>query len=486
MRQMLSIKIKFILSFWAVVALLGVVCWMFVDVVRTSGSLFTKHSIIAAVAFSLAVLFAWRASTRISRNGSSVEKLTESAARIAGGDFGVKVTIPSQNELKGLANTFNEMSVRLHDSYQRLELEAERDVALLHNMSEGMVATDQAGAVVMINQAAVDLLGLTPDQVIIGTPLSQLAHLAAPDGTAVNEANHPAYIALRTATISEEVLNVEYDGTKRALRVSASPVTVRNTVAGTVILIRDITKEKEVDRMKTEFISIASHQLRTPLSAIKWFSEMLVDGDGGQLTKEQQEFATSIAGSTERMIELVNSLLNISRIESGRIIIEPKPTNLAELVQGIIDDLKGKTAERKQTLTVSVHPDLPIVPIDPHLIGQVYLNLLTNAIKYTPEGGEISVTISRKDNDIISQVSDNGYGIPKAEQDKLFQKFFRATNIVKVVSDGTGLGMYLVKAVIETSGGKIWFKSEEGQGSTFWFSLPVTGMKAKSGEVTLG
>ncbi|HZE87884.1 MAG TPA: ATP-binding protein [Methylomirabilota bacterium] len=432
-----------------------------------------------------------------------IEQLSRATEQIERGDLTVQIPVHSHDELGKLTDAFNKMATQLKQYYTQLEqkvqektlqlaqkvkeVEAERakDEAILDSIGDGMIVTDEMGKIILMNIVAAQLVEVDPI-VVKGKQIFEIFNLYDDRNNLIRLENRPMHVALQNGRkVTQSAAFFLKNGKKISLGLTAAPVMQQGEIIGAIETIRDITKEKEIDRMKTEFISLASHQLRTPLSAIKWFSEMLTSGDGGPLNQEQADFAKNIADSTERMIQLVNSLLNISRIESGRIIIAPQPTDLGQLVQGIIIDLKAKIEERQQAVLISFHEELPKINIDPRLIRQVYLNLLTNAIKYTPKGGEIHVFISRKNDEIISQVSDNGYGIPKHQQGKLFEKFFRGENIAKIETDGTGLGLYLTKIIIESSKGRIWFSSEEGKGTSFFFSMPTSGMEPKKGEVTL-
>ena len=292
-------------------------------------------------------------------------------------------------------------------------------------------------------------------------------------------------IKIQKKVFKGEVTNIRKSGEKYIAEVTISPILDEDdNVIYFVAIERDITKAKEIDRMKTEFISLASHQLRTPLTAMKWFLELLLE-DGTNFKQDQKEMLNNINVSNERMIELVNALLNVSRIESGRIIVDPEPTDIVALLNEVIREVSVRANEKKIQIVVSAHQNLPKINIDPKLIRNVYMNLLSNAIRYSPDNSEIAVFISKKDGEIISQVSDNGYGIPEKDKEKIFQKFFRATNAVKVETKGTGLGLYLAKAIVESSNGKIWYESAEGKGTTFWFTIPLGGMKPRQGEVTI-
>jgi PAS domain S-box-containing protein len=375
---------------------------------------------------------------------------------------------------------------RMSKSEKELGERAAKDEALLSSIGEGIVVTDKSGLVEKINPPAEKMVGWKNEEVV-GKKWFEIALLVDDKGNPIPAEKRATQRVLATGqAVSNSTYNyIRRDGTIFPVGTTAAPVIIDGKTVGVIAVFRDITKEKEIDRAKSEFVSLASHQLRTPLSAIRWYAEMLMNGDVGTVTEEQKEYVKAMYQSNERMIELVNSLLNISRIESGRIKIDPEPTDLGELVKQVLSDLTPKIKAKNQNLAVSVHPGLPKINIDPKMIRQVYMNLLTNALKYTPEGGEINVMISRKGEDIISQVADSGCGIPQSEQDQVFEKFFRADNAQKMEADGTGLGLYLAKSIVGSSQGKLWFESREGKGSTFWFSLPVAGIAAKKGEVTI-
>lgn len=374
----------------------------------------------------------------------------------------------------------------IHTLSKKREHEHAKDQALLESLGEGIVVTDKDGNVELVNPAAEQLLGWKHEEAV-GKKWYDLAPLEDEKGNRIPPERRATQLVLTSGRPRSNATYyyVRRNGTKFAVGTTASPVVVDGKTVGVIAVFRDISHEREVDRAKSEFVSLASHQLRTPLSAVKWFTEMLLTGDAGTLTAEQKDYLQNIDASNERTINLVNSLLNISRIESGRIIIDPEPTDLAKLVSETVATLEVRFREKKLKIEVQVPDNLPHINIDPRMVSQVYTNLLTNAIKYTPEGGHISVSITIKGEDVISQVKDSGYGIPQTEQHRVYEKFYRGSNIISKETDGTGLGLYLVKAIIESSKGKIWFESHENQGTSFWFTLPLAGMNAKAGEVEL-
>jgi PAS domain S-box-containing protein len=347
--------------------------------------------------------------------------------------------------------------------------------AILAYIGEGLVVINKAGKIITFNKAAESLLGWTEKEVL-GRELTEIIRIDYE--TSISESR-------LTSSRQSSLYFIRKDDTKFPAAITTTSYGVGSDILGTATLFRDITMEQNVDKMKNEFISLASHQLRTPLAAIKWYTEMLLKGDAGNLLPEQAKYADTIYSSTQRMIDLVNLLLNISRIESGRINVEPLPTDLKKLVDEVVQEVKIRYADKKHTYTLKFADALPMITIDPRLIRQVYVNLLTNAAKYTPENGQIKVELTKGNTDIVSEISDNGYGIPDQDQEKLFGKFFRGLKTVTRENGGTGLGLYLVKDIIDVSHGKIWFKSKEGKGTTFWVSLPLSGTPPKKGMLTL-
>ncbi len=239
-------------------------------------------------------------------------------------------------------------------------------------------------------------------------------------------------------------------------------------------IAHDVTKEMEVDRAKTEFVSLASHQLKTPLTAVGWLAEGLLSGDKGTLTPEQQTYVNSIHETNRQMIAIVNDLLNVSRIELNVLDVRPEDLDIIEFGKGMVDGLRHSARERNITIKETYEAGLPRVRVDKNLLRMIFQNLLTNAIKYTLPGGAVELEIShgRDDGKTFIRVADSGIGIPKAAREHIFEKLYRADNAQKTVVDGTGLGLYVIKTIIEKVHGGISFESTEGKGTTFYVTLP--------------
>ncbi len=232
--------------------------------------------------------------------------------------------------------------------------------------------------------------------------------------------------------------------------------------------IFDITEQKELDKAKTEFVSLASHQLRTPSATIKWYMDTLLSGEIGELSPKQKDYLTRVHKVNEGMIDLIETLLNVSRIEIGSIKPESKPTNVIELCESVLIELSYQIEEKKINIVKQYNDNLKDIESDPKFLRIVIQNLVSNAVKYTPDGGTIIITFKESSGEKAIIVSDTGVGIPEGEQDKIFTKLFRADNVRSLVgSQGTGLGLYLVKSIMEAMGGSISFVSEENKGSTF-------------------
>lgn len=352
------------------------------------------------------------------------------------------------------------------------------DTAILESIGDGIIVTDSRGLITFVNRAFVNMTGWSAASVA-GTDIQVI--LPIENSVGIREDILPNVIMAvlggthYTSDTSKPYFYVRKDGTRFPASSVITPVRLHGEVVGLVTSFRDITKEMDIDRAKTEFVSLASHQLRSPLSAINWYTEMLLSGDVGTLTEGQEKYLSEVYKGNQRMLTLVNALLNVTRMSLGTFILEPEPVEIISLLTEVMAEQQPDIDTQQLHVTTTI--DLPIFTFefDAKLLRMVLQNLVSNAIKYTPAGGEIGLylELDQQRRNVLFTITDTGYGIPLKQHPHIFTRLFRADNVRTQDIEGTGLGLYIVKTIIENSGGRIWFESEENVGSVFYVSLPL-------------
>lgn len=411
-------------------------------------------------------------------NKSGLKKSKVLTKKNFGGDTDSrKVILEALGNLELSNATLKQKTTELQLSEQRILQGKALNDAILSSIGDGLVVVDKKGKITYVNQAFEKMVGWKSKEVL-GRYVVEVVPRESEKGEVVLFNERILTKALSGEVVIADLINPFYYIRKDKSRFPASsivnPILFDEKIIGVVETFRDITKEKEIDKAKTEFVSLASHQLRTPLSTISWYTEMLLAGDAGKLSVEQTKYLEEVYRGNQRMISLVNALLSVSRMDLGTFILEPEPTNVAELVENVVTEQMPQIDRRKIRFFSKIEKNLPLIQADPKLLSMVIQNLLSNSVKYTGEGGkiEISLSLDIKKKVLLFKISDNGYGIPKNQQAKIFTKLFRADNVRGKDTEGTGLGLYIVKAIINNSGGKVWFESKEDKGTTFYVTLP--------------
>ncbi len=382
-----------------------------------------------------------------------------------------------------LKKSYETLEKKVLERTRSLEIIRAKEEAILLSIGDGLLATDEKGNIIFINKTAEDLLGKKSKEVV-GKHFPNVIPLEDEKELVIPLEKHPVNKVLVAGATTASLPIAYYrrkDKKRFPMAIIATPVILEGKVIGTIKVFRDITSEREIDKAKTEFVSLASHQLRTPLSTVNWYAEMLLAGDVGELNERQNKYLHEVYRSNQRMVELVNALLDVASLELGTFSNEPEPTNICTLTENVIDEQKPQIDAKKIRFSFSCGKNISLMQADPKLMRMVIQNLLSNAVKYTPGGGRITVSISLADTkNVLLKVADTGYGIPENQQNKIFTKLFRADNVRNKDTDGTGLGLYIVKSVVENSGGKIWFESSGGKkntGTTFYVTLPLYGIE---------
>ncbi len=391
----------------------------------------------------------------LGHSGSS-QAFSEADGRLCQGLAGQMATAI---ENARLYHNLNEQAQKLADLLRIREEELAQRLAILESIADGVVVAGDRGNVVLVNAAAERILGV-PRQKLVGRTIKRLyTELLRAGGQAV------------------------FEWGDRLVRGNLAPVRMPDgSLLGYVTVFRDVTRERQAEEAKSKFIATISHELRTPMTSIKGYIELLMGGAVGKLTLQQRQFLEVVAANAERMVSLVNNLIAVSEIERGTIQIEARPVSMREIIEEAVQAAQPEAAERRLELTANLPPKLCPVMGDPQLLRQILDNLLSNALHYTPPNGRITLWTAEADLEnsdgapqhyLVVNIRDTGVGIPIEEQGRIFEAFYRVENPLSLEAGGVGMGLAIVKRLVEAHGGRIWVESRPNAGSTFSFVIPA-------------
>lgn len=394
-----------------------------------------------------------------------IKEMTRHATAVAEGSFDRKMPIFGSDEIGQLSKAFNYMTGRLRDALSQNEEEKEKLASILTNMSDGVVATDETGRVILMNRRASLMLGCSEKSLPAGLRLEGLLGLA-PDQTTALEGGMAQSTMLRLGEEEEENPNI--------VRVTFTPIHRREGgTAGTIAVLQDVTEQENLEASRREFVANVSHELRTPLTTIKSYAEALDDGalEDPQLAGR---FVGVIRSETERMIRLVTDLLHLSRFDSREAQLRYQETDIAEMLEDVADRFSFQIRQKRISISTVVRRGVTTAWLDRDQIDQVLGNLVSNALKYTPEGGRIELEAGKSEFGMLEvSVQDSGIGIPKKDIERIFERFYRVDKARSRNMGGTGLGLSIAREIVKAHGGAIWLQSELNQGSKVTFTLPL-------------
>lgn len=436
------------------------------NTIRNVSFVFLTASLVAAFLGAIVSLIISRAITR------PIEEMRVQANRIADGDYSGQVKVYANDELGQLAKAFNTLGVRVERAQETSESERRRLDNVLTQMTDGVIATDRHGNITIINETALDFLGKTEKEVTgkLITKVLGLKDLSVQD---LMSTQQELVITVNENTPDEMILHANFSLIQR----------VTGFVSGLVCVLHDITEQQKNEREQQQFVSNVSHELRTPLTSLRAYVEALNDGAWKDENIAPQ-FLNVIQDETERMIRMINDLLSLSRMDRGVAKMDLEWVNFNDFVNHILNrfDMIVKTDEKnndntkKYTIKREFTNQALWVEIDTDKMMQVIDNIMNNAIKYSPDGGVITVRLLQSNNHVILSISDQGLGIPRKALNKIFDRFYRVDKARSRKQGGTGLGLAISKEIVEAHKGKIWADSTEGKGSTFYISLPYEPM----------